>query len=383
MQTRTVPHIVTFGGSSSARKAEPVSGDGGPGGPLGAERPVPSPPETPFNIAVRDCRPHDLPGLRRIKTVHRLNQPAGALAPYSVLRLGLRCGLVWPRSRRRVLVALVGERLVGFAHFQPIVPDQRWQVAALGAATGVYEPGPVWEDLVAHGVFLAGLSGIKRLYAAVPDGSAVAPAIAAVGFVPYATETVLVAYGAAPRAAARVRSQESTDTWAIHQLYNAVTPRQVQYAEALTDHRWLVGPQRGAGVASRGWLIEDGHEVVGYVRAVSREGNHVLEVLYHPGRPDVLPELIDGALAAIGPSPAGRVACAVRGYQAELATALERRGFAAYLEQTLTVKYTTVAARAPAHEALAPAPVFVGVRDKLPQRVPTFLQGRPGDDPAS
>lgn len=321
--------------------------------------------------------------LRRVKTVHRLNWPEASLSPYSLLRAGIRSGVAWPRVRERLLVALAGDRLVGFAQFRPALPDQRWHLDALGAATGVYEAAPVWEDLVAHGVFLAGLHGVKRLYAKIPDGSPVEPAVTAIGFAKYATETVMVAHAPAPRAGSRLRPQEPTDTWAIYQLHNAATPRQVQYAEALTDPFWSVGPNRNGGLHRRGWLVEDGHDVVGYVRAASRGGNHVLELLFHPERPDVLGDLVDGAIAGLGTGPIRRVACSVRGYQSEAIAALESRGFAPYLEQAVHVKYTAVAARLPMPEAVVPAPVYVGVREKMPRRVPTFLQGQPGDDPAS
>lgn len=340
-----------------------------------------SPTGAPFRLSVRNCRYRDLPGLRRIKVFHRLNQPESALAPYSPVRAGLGSALPRARARPRVLVASTGDRIVGFAQFQPLLPDQRWRLVALGAATGVFEAGPVWEELIGHGVMLAGLQGVKRLYARVPEVSPVAPAVAAVGFAPYATETVMVAFGVPPlRGSGAVREQEPTDTWAIHQLYNAVVPRQVQYAEALTDHAWQVGGGRADTLEVRGWLIEEGHHAVGYARVASRAGNHVVELIHHPERPDVLPDLVDGTLANLALGPVRRVACPVRGYQAEVATALAGRGFAPILEQVLSVKYTTATIRVP---ALEPARVHLGVRERLPQRVPTFLHGRRGDDPAS
>ena len=99
-------------------------------------------------------------------------------------------------------------------------------------------------------------------------------------------------------------------------------------------------------------------------------------MVYHPERADVLDYLIQGSRAALPDGPVRRVFCAVRGYQAEAATALEERGFAPILEQELLVKYTTASMRLPAFDAV---PFHVEVRDKLPQRVPSFLHGRPHD----
>ena len=62
-----------------------------------------------------------------------------------------------------------------------------------------------------------------------------------------------------------MREQESSDTWAIHQLYNASVPRDVLYAEALTSHAWDIANSRRPGVATdhglahrgrcRGWAL--------------------------------------------------------------------------------------------------------------------------------
>ena len=224
----------------------------------------------------------------------------------------------------------------------------------------------------------AGLRGVKRLYARLPQAVPGTAALRRLGWAPYATEGVFVAHD--PTATRRPRSprpQEPADTWAIHQLYGATVPRPVQDAEAYTSHHWDLAarrPPRG-DLSVRGWLIEDGHLLIGYARTASRGGTLVLELVYHPERVDVIDDLIAASLAALLDRPVRRAYCAVRGYQAEAATALQQRGFAPILEQDLLVKYTTATARLPAFDAVS---FHVEVRDKLPQRVPTFLHGRPG-----
>lgn len=349
-----------------------------------SEHEGPSPPGTAQSLVARSVRPRDIGRLRRIGGVIRLDQPESLLLPYSPLRVGLRASLP-VIGQQGVFVACLGDTLVGFVHFRAEPPDQRWVLHAVGSATGVYGAEPVWETLIGHGIVAAGLNGVKRLYARLPQGSSLPPVLKALGWSPYAGETVMVAQVAQGVSARRTprgfRSQEPADTWAIHQLYNTAVPRQVQYAEAFTSHRWEVDAQdRGsAGARRSGWLIEEGYHVIGYARATSRDGSHVLEFVYHPERVEALGDLIDGALARIGTRPTKRVYCVIRHYQQEALTALAERGFTPMIEQALHVKYTTVSVRSPTAEAV---PFHVDVMEKLPKRVPSFLHGKPSDESA-
>ena len=333
-------------------------------------------------IEIRQVRPSDLAALRRIDEVQRLYQPEAQLTPYSPLRAGVATSFPPLRSRRPFFVAAYDGRVAGFAHFQPLAPDQRWELIAVGAAVDGDEAVALWDALLTHGVWTAGTRGVKRLYARVPQGAALIPALHNVGWAPYASETIFAAYDLAPRRAnTSVRQQRSTDTWAIHQLYNAAVPRDVQYAEAFTSHRWDVDVRRGfAAGAVQGWVIEEDQHLIGYARTTSREGTVVLELVYEPGRADSVSVLIDAAVRGPFGPKSRRVYCPVRGYQAELATALEAHGFAPVLEQELHIRYTTVTVRAPAPD---PVPFHVEVRDALPKRVPSFLHGTPRDESAT
>ncbi len=339
-------------------------------------------PGTATSVTVRAVRLRDLGNIRRVSSVIRLDQPDSLLLPYSPLRVALRASLP-VLGRQPLFVACVGDTLVGFAHFRPLSLDQRWVFHAVGAATGVYGAEPVWEALIGHGILAAGLSGVKRLYARVPQGSPLAETMKVLAWSPYAAETILVAQGLRPRRCpAGFRAQEPADTWAIHQLYSAAVPRQVQYAEAFTSHRWEVdsSKRQPAGAGVKGWLIEEGYHVIGYVRVASREGNHILECVYHPDRIEVLGDLIDGALAHVGTRPVKRVYAVVRHYQQEALTALADRGFSPMLDQDLHVKYTTASVRSPASDAI---PFHIDVMEKLPKRVPSFLHGQPRDESAT
>jgi hypothetical protein len=280
------------------------------------------------------------------------------------------------RNRTRMFVAQADEGILAFAHFVPEPPDQRWQLVALGAQTGVYDVTPLWEELIERSIVAAGLKGVKRLYARPPSGSPAEAALNAAGFQPYATETLFVSESPdIPTARVLLREQGQTDTWAIHQLYNTVVPRQVQYAEAFTSHRWDAGAQRTApsGVATAGWLVEEAFQVVAYARIMSFGSEHVLELIIHPDWTATAGDVIDAVFARVTARRGlRRVYCAVRGYQQDLIPALEARGFRESGELTLSVKYTAVRAVAPVVEhAVQPE----GVLERLPKpkRAPSYL----------
>jgi hypothetical protein len=339
----------------------------------GDERPTaPSRGDAPYSLSVRTVRPYDLPSLAWPPDVILLNEPRVRQQSYSAFKAAMSA-IAPGRHRPYVFVAKSGSRLVGFAHFQQSGPDRRWHGIAIGAATGVYGSGPAWEELLRHATIAAGLRGVKRLFAKAPSGTPIIESFLRSNYAAYATETIFATNnpelgGEEPP----VRRQEPSDAWAVHQLYTAATPKQVQYAEAFTSDRWeLRRHAQGASVAS--WLLEEGNIVTGYIRVLSDGGDHRLDVLFHPDRPDAAKALIAAALAKLRKTPkVNRVCCAVRGYQAEAATALEARGFEPILEQDVLIKYTTAVARAALSE---PATFPAELIERLPKRAPSFPYG--------
>jgi hypothetical protein len=334
-------------------------------------------------LTVRGLRARDLPGVRQATTVLRLHQPEINVHPYSPLRAAMGSLAPGRRDKSRFFVACADGRLVGFTHFQPALPDNRWQLIAAGYSTGVYDAVPIWEEILEEAIVAAGLRGVKRLYAKAPRNWPIAEALRAVGFAAYTTETVYLAQRVKLGPAIEpVRQQNQADTWAIHQLYNAAVPREVQYAEAYTSHRWDVRGRsdRLTGLMVRGWLIEDGHHVLGYARVLSNGSTHIMELLSHPERRDVIEPLLDGVLNRVARGGHARELYAViRGYQSEIGALLEQRGFAPVVEQDLHLKYTTATVRAPATETVVFHPEVI---EKLPKRVPSFLHGTARDESA-
>jgi hypothetical protein len=338
---------------------------------------------SPLELAVRPARVLDLLRVARMSRVFRLNQPDLFLHGYSHMAGALRASIPARKARPKVFVATSGDSLVGFIHCQTGFPDQRWHVIALGTATGVYDSAPVEDALIRFAVTAAGLRGVKRIYARAVSGSDLVESFQRVAFNPYATETVFTcdAFQSGGERVA-LRAQEASDTWAIHQLYNATAPRQVQYAEAFTSHRWDVsGPDElGRQTTRFGWIVDDGHSPAAYARVSCAGSTHLIELLYQPDHREVLGPLVDSVVNRLRTSTKiERLYCSLRGYQVEAAGVLERRGFDPVLEQDLLVKYTTATARVPQPE---PAAVHADVIERLPKRVPSFLNQKTSDEAA-
>src|SRR5215218_9207130 len=326
----------------------------------------------PYSIA-------EMPALVRFPGILRLDVPDSLL----LARPGmpeLPAALPLLRKERPAFVAIADGQLVGFVRFSPRRPDGRWVISAIGASTGVYAPEPVWEALLAHGVRAAGLRGVRRLFARVPTGHPIVDTMHENGWVSYSLETVYRAehLTAVARSGRDLRLQEPADTWAIHQLYTAAAPRQVQEIEALTSHVWDMEQARRVprGVRQTGWLLEENGELAAYARYTRGSRAGMIDAVVVPGKSAHLGMLLDGVIATPRRGRTRPVYCALRTYLMDLHHELSSRGFSAIGEQELLIRYTTASARSTRGE-----PVYfpVELRPAMPRRVPTFLESQPLD----
>src|SRR5918994_7778730 len=330
-------------------------------------------------LRIRPYSVGDMPALVRFPGVLRLDVPESLL----LARPGvgdLPAALPVLRKERPAFVAIADGQLVGFVRFSPRRPDGRWVISAIGASTGVYAPEPVWEALLAHGVRAAGLRGVRRLFARVPAGHPIVDTMHQGGWISYARETVFRTerLSGAGLSGRELRLQEPADTWAIHQLYAAAAPRQVQEIEALTSHIWDMDKSRRTprGVRQTGWLLEENGELAGYARYTRGSRAGMIDAVVIPGEGRHLGMLLDGVIAAHRPGRPRPVYCALRAYLMDMKDELTDRGFSAIGEQELLIRYTTATARTSQGE-----PVYfpVELRQGIPRRVPTFLEGQPTD----
>jgi hypothetical protein len=330
-------------------------------------------------LRIRSYSISDLPALLRFPGVLRLDVPNSLLLRRSSMP-DLPSALPVLRKERPAFVAIADGQLVGFVRFSPRRPDGRWVISAIGASTGVYAPEPVWEALLAHGVRAAGLRGVRRLFARVPTGHPIVDTMHENGWVSYSLETVYRAehLTAVARSGRDLRLQEPADTWAIHQLYAAVAPRQVQEIEALTSHVWDMEQPRRAprGVRQTGWLLEENGELAAYARYTRGSRAGMIDAVVSPGKGRHLGMLLDGVIAAPRRGRVRPVYCVLRAYLADMNDELTERGFSAIGEQELLIRYTTATARTSQGE---PVHFPVELRQGMPRRVPTFLEGQPTD----
>src|SRR5215216_5355912 len=237
-------------------------------------------------LRIRPYSPGDMPAPRRFPGLLRLDVP-DSLVVGRAWMLDFPAALPVLRKERPAFAAVADGQLVGFVRFSPRRPDGRWVVSALGASTGVYAPEPVWEALLGHGVRAAGLRGVRRLFARVPAGHPIVDTMHLSGWVSYSRETVFRAehLTGGVLSGHHLRLQEPADTWAIHQLYAAAAPRQVQEIEALTSHVWDMDQSRRGSrrVRQTGWLLEENGELAAYARYTRGSRAGMFDAVVHPG----------------------------------------------------------------------------------------------------
>ena len=352
-------------------------------GPLD-ERPLPL--DTPPSVL--SCRPlaiRDIPSMLGDFEFERYQLPESLVAGQGLIRSSLGSLRPLLRSQPRTLVAIDQGKVAAFVQFQPSGRDRRWIALGAGYLSSLYSPDDAVEQLLRYTIQAAGQRGVKRLYARLPAESALADIYVKVGFQAYAAETVWVAERldlAGSVDAIPLREQEVTDTWAVHQLYNASAPRDVQYAEAATSQRWeLTHPGRRGSVV-RGYLLEEGFQLIGYARVLSCGERHHVEVMFSPEARVERASFLRSVLGRTeGHARPRQVYVALRSYQQETEVALESLGFRPRIDQRCTIRYT--AARVQQAEAVSVNAHHAEVRERVPKQVPTFLKRRPpGRDPA-
>ena len=334
------------------------------------------------------CRPlslRDVPSLLGDFELERFQLPESLVAGHGLIRSSL--GSLRPlwRGQPRTLVAIDQGKIAAFVQFQPAGRDRRWVALGAGYLSSSYSPGDAVEEVLRYALQSAAQRGVKRLYARLPDDANLARNYHRVGFRAYAAETIWVAEHLdlqESTAAMSLREQEVTDTWAVHQLYNASAPRDVQYAEAATSQRWELSHDGKRGSVVRGYLLEEGFQLTGYARVLSCGERHHLEAMFNPEARVDRDAFLRSVLARTHRQARLRqVYVAVRSYQQETEAALESLGFRPWIHQRCTIRYT--AARVQQVEAATVGALHVEVRERVPKQVPTFLtRRRPGRDPA-
>ena len=351
-------------------------------GPLVERSPSPAPPSELL------CRPlaiRDIPSMLGDFEFERFQLPESLVAGQGLVRSSVGSLRPLLRNQPRTLVGVDQGKIAAFVQFQPSGRDHRWIALGAGYLSSLYAPEDAVEQLLRYTIQAAGQRGVKRLYARLPGESQLADIYQKVGFQAYAAETVWVAERldlAGSIDAMPLREQEVTDTWAVHQLYNASAPRDVQYAEAATSQRWELTHPGRRGSVIRGYLLEMGFQLTAYARVLSCGERHHLEVMFSPESKVDRASFLRSVLGRThGHARLRQVYVALRSYQQETEAALESLAFRPRIDQRCTIRYT--AARVQQAEAVSVNALHAEVRERVPKQVPTFLRRRPpGRGPA-
>lgn len=254
-----------------------------------------------------------------------------------------------PWQRWHTYVYEEGGRIVALAQAKARYRWDEWQVVYLSSIyppDSAHSPGnpEIWCELLENLGKYAGMAGIKRLYAKLPDGVSDPALFFNAGFHCYSKEHLL-AIDRQPASSVQaeflVRPQVRSDAWAIHQLYNATTPSMVRQVEPLSSDRWHLAVRFPFSIAAEaGYMCEDHQGLAAYFRVEASGGSRVIRVIYRPERRAWVPAALGTVLATLRPSSQARIFCTLAEYQLELCSKLHDVGFEPAGTQLLLVKHT-------------------------------------------
>ena len=223
-----------------------------------------------------------------------------------------------------------------------------------------------WQRLIEHLAVEAGERRAQNLIAEVNEKSPEFEALRQAGFAIYARQTL---WKLAPRQPATkasetvaVRPGERADSIGVNTLYSNVVPRLVQQVEP--------GPQH----IERGYVLEDGGELVAYLDVRRGPQGIWVEPFLHPQAYDLSEAVLETCLQLL-PSPSEKpLYVCVRRYQDWLQNVVTRVGFESLGSQVVMVKRLAVRLSEP---LLKPLKVGEG---QVPTPIITSAQFTPHDD---
>lgn len=214
----------------------------------------------------------------------------------------------------------------------------------------------LWERLLGRLTGWASESGLLRLYAALPAGSAEEAAFRRSGYLRYATEALLrlddLPEPALLRLHPGLRPQKGRDVWPLQRLYASITPLRVQQAEGLIHNGWRVPTDDWNGQAwTKSLVLEDKDGLLAHLGLRRGRAAHTFRLVCRPEVDGLQRDLITHALAVIAQWPPRPIYSSVRHYQLRLDAQLEELGFTPIAERALTVRHLVLSVR-PALEEL-------------------------------
>jgi len=223
-------------------------------------------------------------------------------------------------------------------------------MSAYGDGRGHPTDPDIWFRILEQLCVSAGHHRVQRIYAALSQRhEELREVFRQLGFGGYSHQTVMRLEGPdwdQGITLAPMRPQARRDAWAIHKLYGAITPHEVQQAEARVARDWILPFTRGwKRPRRRGWVLGPEDNLTAYLHLTSGPVAHVLLLLLQPDARAITTDILRFGLGQI--SDTLPVYLLLREYARELLLPAEDLGFQPIGEQALLVKHTTEAVRRP------------------------------------
>lgn len=337
-------------------------------------------------LAVRTLRLRDLPRIRTVRQqVDRLDGPLCQFRHAPNVTSRAMSMVPGATQSARVFVAIVDGELCAYLVAQREQRSFKWELAEIAAGSPRLDATEsvcmeLWSALIAYGVTQAGYAGVKRVFASAEDSSPAFESLRANGFEAFEDRFILARKGGwndSTEQLANVRPQLNSDVWSVHQLYHQVTPRAVQFAEALTSAEWEL---RGdswfnramvGGIQESSFVLDVGDNVTGHCRIERKNGCSLARMMMLPEYAGQVDTFLLTCLKAAGVGRNELVKVDVPGYFLEHLGVLERCGFRVAWERSGLVKHTT--ASVVVRPRLMPVPTQ-DERERAVQGVPSLYQ---------
>lgn len=224
-----------------------------------------------------------------------------------------------------------------------------------------YDPDAVttWYRLLSEATNSFGEMGVQRIYAQLPSGNGAEQVFGQAGFAAFTREDIYMLSTEKISAREQVktpitlRRMRKRDEWNVLRLYSAITPRNVQHAEAMRTTEGALGKLNDwwENVNGTSYLFERPeagvNSLAGIVRITRGRLASWVRLHLHPDAFHFADEMVAEMIALVSKTRARPIYVGVRDYEGGVRAALESAGFVWQMERSHMVKHTTVRVRAP------------------------------------
>lgn len=219
------------------------------------------------------------------------------------------------------------------------------------------EAATTWYRLLAEATNSFGEAGVQRIYAHLPSGNGAEEVFRQAGFGVFTRQEIFmltperISKRTASQTNVSLRRMRKRDAWSVLRLYSAITPRNVQHAEAMLTTEGATGTLNDwwENLNGTSYLFErptaGGPSPAGIVRVTRGRLATWARLHLHPDARGLGDEMVAELIALVSRTRARPIYVGVRDYEGGVRAALGAAGFERQMEQSLMVKHTTVRVR--------------------------------------